>query len=130
MPAARAIAGAARLVSRRAAAAGPMRRAVERMAPMVMAERETATARAIRYPSPTSRTGTPRVAARSGLRGLSSRGRYEYRTVPVATTLKTAITGTSDDERVKMEPKSTLTVAPVVLEDVVSQYRNSAASPR
>ena len=39
------------------------------------------------------------------------------------------ITGTIDDGSVKIDPKSTFTVAPVVLDAVVSRYRNSAASP-
>ncbi len=63
------------LVSRSAVAAGPTSRAVLRMAPMVMADSETASAIATRHSAPTTRTPTPRTVARSGLTELSSSGR-------------------------------------------------------
>ena len=64
-----------RRVNRNAVAAGPISSAVERMAPMASAERPTATARATMNSEPTTRTGTPRAAAASGLSELSSSGR-------------------------------------------------------
>ena len=70
---------------------------------------------------PTRRTRTPCAVARSELTELRSSGRYIRSTIPAATTLKIAITGTSVDGSVKMEPKSTLIVAPVVLDAVVSR---------
>ncbi len=60
---------------RSAVAAGPISRAVERMAPIVMAESVTARDSTSRCSSPINRTGTPRTAARSGLSELSSKGR-------------------------------------------------------
>src|ERR1019366_4726637 len=48
------------LVSRSPVAAGPMSSAVLRIVPMVMADKDTAIAIAIRHSSPTSRTGIPR----------------------------------------------------------------------
>jgi len=41
--------------------------------------------------------------------------------MPAATTLKIAMNGTIDAGRVKIDPKRTLTVAPVVLDAVVSR---------
>ncbi len=64
-----------RRVIRSAVAAGPTSSAVARMVPMVSADSETASAMAIRQANPTSRTGMPRAAARSGLTELSSSGR-------------------------------------------------------
>ena len=57
--AARAIATPVRFTTRNAAAAGPMSRAVDRIATMVTADKETATARASRWRTPTRRAGTP-----------------------------------------------------------------------
>ena len=56
MAAATTMAVPVRLVRRSAVAAGPMSSAVDKMAPMVMAESDTASARATRKPTPTSRT--------------------------------------------------------------------------
>ena len=96
---------------------------------MVTAESDTATASAARYPIPTSRTRTPCAVARSELIELRISGRYIASTMPAATTLKIAMTGTIDDGSVKIDPKRTLMVAPVVLDAVESRYRNRAASP-
>ena len=78
---------------------------------------------------PTSRTGTPRVAARSGLRELRTSGLKHTSTVPTATTLKMAMTGTIEEDSVKIDPNSTLIVAPVVLEVVVSQIQEQGGEP-
>ena len=64
-----------RLVSRSAVAAGPMSSAVLRMAPMVSADSDTASAIATRHSTPVRRTGIPRTVARSLLTELSSSGR-------------------------------------------------------
>src|ERR1700733_5344295 len=129
MTAAKAAARPGRLVRRSAVAAGPMSSAVDRIAPIVTADSDTATASAARYPMPTRRTRTPCAVARSELIELRISGRYIASTMPEATTLKTAMTGTIDDGSVKIDPKRTLIVAPVVLDAVESRYRNRAASP-
>ena len=64
--AAQTMASPGRAVSRSPVAAGPISSAVLRIAPMVMADSETASAIAIRHSSPISRTLMPRAAARSG----------------------------------------------------------------
>ena len=69
------MAGPVRLVIRRAAAAGPMSSAVDRIAPMVMADSDTAMARAARKAIPTRRVATPWARASSSLTELSSSGR-------------------------------------------------------
>ena len=110
-----------RRVSRNALAAGPMSKAVERMAPMASAERPTATARATMNREPTSRSGTPRAAAASGLNELRSKGRKMKATSPIAPTLQPTTTGTVELSMVKMEPKRICWVAPVIACVVVSR---------
>ena len=110
-----------RRVSRNALAAGPMSSAVERMAPMARAERPTATARATMKREPTSRRGTPRAAAASGLSELRSRGRKMNATRPTAAMLQPTTTGIVELSTLKMEPKRICWVAPVIACVVVSR---------
>ncbi len=62
-------------VTRRAVAAGPMSNAVERIDPMAIDDRPTATAMASMNTRPTARMRIPRAAASSLETELSSSGR-------------------------------------------------------
>ena len=64
------------LVSRSAVAAGPMSRAVERIEPMAIDERPTATAMATMNARPTHRVRIPRADASSGESDPSKSGRW------------------------------------------------------
>ena len=110
-----------RLVSRSPIAAGPISSAVDRMVPMVMADRATAMEIATRTRRPTSRTLIPRTAARSAAIELSSNGRYRMATMPTATRLSSVMTGGRELLMVNMEPNRIVIVAPVTLLCVVSQ---------
>ncbi len=110
-----------RLVSRSPIAAGPISSAVDKMVPIVSADRATAMEIAIRIRRPTSRTLTPRTAARSAATELSSSGRYATATMPTAATLSSAMTGSRELLMVNMEPNRIVTAAPVTLLCVVSQ---------
>src|SRR5215472_11684054 len=112
------------LVNRSAVAAGPISRAVLRIAPMVSADSDTATAIAIRHAAPASRTGIPRAKARSVLTELSSSGRYSTAAMPRAARLSATTTGIVDGLMTNIDPNRIVIVAPVVLVWVVSQYRN------
>ena len=102
-----------RLVSLSALAAGPMSKAVERMAPMASDDRPTAAARATMNSEPTSRTRTPRAAAASGLSELRSSGRKMKAISPRASRPQTTTTGTVEASTVKIEPNRICWVAPV-----------------
>src|SRR5579875_2140915 len=117
-------------VSASAIAAGPTISAVERIAPMVIAARATASASAPRYSAPSRRTGRPRAAASSGLSEAKSSGRCSPSTIVRVSPVSTATSGRVASERVKIEPNSTLPVAPVALLSVAARYRNSAANPK
>ena len=79
MPAAQAMAPIGLRARRNDAAAGPMRRAVLRMAPIVRAQRATERARAAHVTptkKPTECTRTPCAAASSALTEISNNGLY------------------------------------------------------
>src|ERR1019366_5740632 len=97
------------------------------MVPIVIADSETAGAIAVRHSRPTSRTLTPRAAARSAATVLSSSGRYSTATIATAATLRITMAGRIELLIVNKEPNRIVIVAPVTLLWVVSQYRNSAA---
>src|SRR6516164_19289 len=109
------------LVSRRPAAAGPTSSAVLRMAPMVRADSDTASAIAIRHKDPVARTGIPRAKASSGLAEPSNSGRYRPATTPSAIAPSNAAAAVEEPLMVKMEPNRTVIVASVVLVVVVPQ---------
>ena len=92
-------------VTRRAVAAGPMSRAVERIDPTAMDDRPTETARESMNSRPTMRRLMPRAEASSALTELRKRGRWITPTTIRVATLRMTTVGTVDGSMVKIEPK-------------------------
>ena len=127
--AASAIALTGRRATRNAAAAGPISSAVDRIAPTVIAESATASASATEWVSATARTRMPWARARSAESVLTSSGRWMTALARSAAPATASARGTMPAGIANIEPKSTVTAAPLTLRTVASKYSSSAARP-